>query len=68
MIIVNLKKNVKTFEQIDKMLKLFKKKVKNSGLLKECSENMFYTKPSDEKRKKRLISKYRTKKNQKKFV
>lgn len=52
----NLRKNK---EEIDKFLKAFKKKVKESGVLKIYHDRMYYQKPSEVKRHKRLIGKYR---------
>ena len=39
---------------IEKALSLFKRKVKNSGLLKELRDREFYEKPSLKRRRRRL--------------
>lgn len=61
-IFVNVKDN-----NIDKALKQFKKKIKDSGLMLELKNREYYTKPSADKRerKKRSLSRMRmaTKKN-----
>jgi ribosomal protein S21 len=48
---------------MDKLIKNFKQKVKNSQLLKEVYERSYYVKPSYVKRHKKLIGKYRNKLN-----
>lgn len=45
--------------EVEKALKKFKKKVKDSKILKIYNDRMYFVKPSEEKRAKRLISKYR---------
>ena len=46
---------------VEKALSIFKKRVKNSGLLKEIRDREFYEKPSAEKRRKRNMVKHRKK-------
>ena len=42
---------------VDKALAQFKKRVKNSGLLKELRENEFYEKPSIKRRRRKKMGK-----------
>lgn len=44
---------------LEKALKKFKKKVKDSKILKTYHEKMYFVKPSEEKRAKKSMSKYR---------
>ena len=44
---------------IEKALRIFKRKVKDSGILYELSERSYYTKPSLKKRKMKLRAKAR---------
>jgi|TARA_B100001964_G_C14233246_1_gene601114 small subunit ribosomal protein S21 len=46
---------------VDKALAQFKKRVKNSGLLKELRENEFYEKPSIKRRRRKKMGKLRSK-------
>ena len=46
---------------IEKALSLFKRKVKNSGLLKELRDREYYEKPSIKRRNKRKKSQLRSK-------
>lgn len=39
-------------EHIESLLKRFKKKVDNEGILKEFKDRQYYTKPSDQRREK----------------
>ena len=45
--------------QIEKALKIFKQRVKESGLLLDLKENAFYTKPSEKRRTIKNIAKLR---------
>ena len=58
MIEVKVKKN-----NIEKALREFKRKVKDSKLLLELSEKSYYTKPSVKRRRKKLRSKLRMRQN-----
>ena len=49
--------------QIEKALKIFKNRVKESGLLLELKEKAFYTKPSVKRRTERNLAKLRYKSN-----
>jgi small subunit ribosomal protein S21 len=55
---VKVKKN-----NIEKALREFKRKVKDSKLLLELSEKSYYTKPSVKRRRKKLRSKLRMRQN-----
>ena len=46
---------------IEKALSLFKRKVKNSGLLKELRDREFYEKPSLKRRRRNKMKKLRNK-------
>jgi len=46
---------------IEKALSLFKRKVKNSGLLKELRDREFYEKPSIKRRRRNKMKKLRNK-------
>jgi small subunit ribosomal protein S21 len=46
---------------VEKALSLFKRKVKNSGLLKELRDREYYEKPSIKRRRKRKLQKLRNK-------
>jgi small subunit ribosomal protein S21 len=48
---------------IEKALREFKRKVKDSKLMLELSENSYYTKPSVKKRRQKLLAKLRFKQN-----
>ena len=48
---------------IERALRDFKRKVKDSKLMLELSENSYYTKPSVKKRRQKLRSKLRMKQN-----
>mgnify|MGYP002844954383 CR=1 FL=1 len=58
MIHVKVKKN-----NIERALREFKRKVKDSKLMLELSENSYYTKPSVKKRRQKLRSKLRIRQN-----
>ena len=49
--------------QIEKALKIFKQRVKESGLLLELKEKAFYTKPSVKRRTEKNLAKLRYKNN-----
>ena len=55
-----------TNNKVDFALRKFKKKVKDSGLMKEIQERQFYVKPSLEKRRKRMKAKLRAQSRSKK--
>jgi len=44
-------------EDIENLIKRFKKKFIKSGIIKEVYEKMYYEKPSDKKRRKRIQNK-----------
>ena len=46
---------------IEKALSLFKRKVKNSGLLKELRDREYYEKPSIKRRRRKKLQKLRNK-------
>ena len=49
--------------QIERALKIFKNRVKESGLLLELKEKAFYTKPSVKRRTEKNLAKLRYKSN-----
>ena len=49
--------------QIERALKIFKNRVKESGLLLELKEKAFYTKPSVKRRTEKNLAKLRYKNN-----
>lgn len=55
-----------TNNKVDFALRKFKKKVKDSGLMKEIQERQFYVKPSLEKRRKRMKARLRAQSRSKK--
>jgi len=59
---IKLNERFSTKGQIDKILKKFKRKVKESGILKEVFERSYYVKPSAVKRQAKLFGRYRQKK------
>ena len=62
MIEVKVKKN-----NIEKALREFKRKVKDSKLMLELSENSYYTNPSVKNRRQKLRAKLRMKQNTEKI-
>ena len=46
---------------VEKALSLFKRKVKNSGLLKELRDREYYEKPSIKRRRRKKLQKLRNK-------
>ena len=48
---------------VEKALKIFKKKVKESGMLLELKKKSYYTKPSERRREKKNLAKLRNKYN-----
>lgn len=54
-------------EPIEVLLKRFKKKYMKSGLAQELRRRMFYEKPSDARRRKRIEAARRRKKDQEKL-
>jgi len=40
-------------ENVEKALKVFNRRVRKAGVLREYKNNMFYTKPSEERREER---------------
>ena len=52
--------------KVEYALRKLKKKVKDSGLMKEIQERQFYVKPSLEKRRKRMKAKLRAQSRSKK--
>jgi small subunit ribosomal protein S21 len=51
-------------EEIDSLLRRFKRAVRESGILEEARERKFYEKPSEKKHKENLQRKLRAQKNQ----
>jgi len=49
-------------DSIDKMLKMYKRKVRNTQLLKELRDRKTFSKPSETKRKQKLHAIYKQKK------
>lgn len=54
--VVNIEVTVGRHEPFDKILRIFKRKVNENGIIQEFRENTFYEKPSDKKRKKRQMA------------
>ena len=52
---------------VQKALRLFKKKVQNEGIIQEYKERQFYVKPSEKKRKAKAAGKKRWKKKREKL-
>ena len=50
---MSLKVEVRKGQSVEKAISIFKKKVKNSGILMEYRERQFYVKPSAIKREKK---------------
>ena len=50
---MSLKVEVRKGQSVEKAIGIFKKKVKNSGILMEYRDRQFYVKPSAEKREKK---------------
>jgi small subunit ribosomal protein S21 len=50
---LSLKVEVRKGQSVEKAISIFKKKVKNSGILMEYRDRQFYVKPSAEKREKK---------------
>ena len=48
-----IKVTIRQGQSVEKALKIFKKKVKESGMMLELRERSFYRKPSDIKREKK---------------
>ncbi len=63
-----LKVNIRKGKSVEKALKIFKRKVKDSGMMFELRERSFYKKPSalkrEQKNKAKLRNKYEKLKNQ----
>lgn len=53
------KKDDESMIELEKALKRFKKKVKDSKVLKLYHERMYFVKPSEKKRAQRSMAKYR---------
>ena len=56
-----IKVTIRQAQSVEKALKIFKKKVKESGMMLELRERSFYRKPSDikrEKKKKAILRNY----------
>ena len=49
-----IKVTIRQGQSVEKALKIFKKKVKESGMMLELRERSFYRKPSDIKREKKM--------------
>ena len=52
---------------VQKALRLFKKKVQNEGIIQEYKERQFYVKPSEKKRKDKAAGKKRWEKKREKL-
>tara|TARA_B100000212_G_scaffold72866_1_gene51443 strand:- start:1384 stop:1659 length:276 start_codon:yes stop_codon:yes gene_type:complete len=52
---------------VQKALRLFKKKVQNEGIIQEYKERQFYVKPSEKKRKAKAAGKKRWEKKREKL-
>ena len=52
---------------VQKALRLFKKKVQNEGIIQEYKERQFYVKPSEKKRKSKAAGKKRWEKKREKL-
>lgn len=48
--------------ELEKGIRRFKKKVKDSKVLKICHEKMYFIKPSEIRRSKKLVARYRQRK------
>ena len=63
-----LKVKIRKGQSVEKALKIFKRKVKDSGIMFELKERSFYKKPSaikrEQKNKTKLRAKYEKLKNQ----
>ncbi len=64
---IKLNEKIPTKNQIDRVLKKFKRKVKESGILKEVFERSYFIKPSVIKRQEKLFGKYRQSKKNEEF-
>lgn len=64
---IKLNEKIPTKNQIDKVIQKFKRKVKESGILKEVFERSYFIKPSVIKRQAKLFGKYRQKKKNEEF-
>ena len=58
-----IKVTIRQGQSLEKALKIFKKKVKESGMMLELRERSFYRKPSDIKREQRSLGKLRARKH-----
>jgi small subunit ribosomal protein S21 len=56
------------YGNVEKALSIFKKRVKESGILQEFKNKQEYVKPSVEKRKKKMDATYRAKKDSEKNI
>ena len=56
-----LKVQIRKGQSVEKALKIFKRKVKDSGIMFELKERSFYRKPSELKREKKNKTKLRAK-------
>ena len=56
MAVINIEMAVGRNEPFDKVLRIFKRKVNESGIIQEVRDNTFYEKPSDKRRKKRQMA------------
>ena len=64
---IKLNEKIPTKNQIDKVIQKFKRKVKESGILKEVFERSYFIKPSVIKRQAKLFGKYRQSKKNEEF-
>jgi len=60
-ITVTIKSGASTKDEIEKVLRKWKRKVRDSGIIKELQDRKEYTKPSVKKRKKNSTAKWRQK-------
>ena len=53
-----LKVQIRKGQSVEKALKIFKRKVKDSGIMFELKERSFYRKPSELKRERKIKQNY----------
>jgi len=58
---VTLRQGQNTKDEIEKMIRKWKRKVRDAGVIKELQERREYVKPSVAKRKKKSLAKWRQK-------
>ena len=60
---VNLEVTIRYPDETEKMIKKFIRKAKKLGIIEECKNRRYYTKPSVKKRLKRIEAERRRRKN-----